>query len=240
MLDLPTPPHASNMPFPIKPNFFLFLVLIFHSLGNPQTQEDEISALSSSLPLGHTPVAPLDSHLTSSGQTIDGNWDNKNEASLQTSSDSLIDNTDTPLIADESVGCAKPAQKSSKLRRSRLDKRQKSFCPWQEFRNPTSPKPPEEGKQGALSPSGGDQFWSTLNKESSPYDLLILLERAPGTNGETNLNVCEGTAGRTIPVCFPFVFTYPLELGSPAPLLEPCRFCESFLPPPDSTYTSPS
>lgn len=225
------------MPFPIKRNFFLFLFLIFHSLGNPQTQEDDILALSSSFPLDHTPVAPLDSLLTAS---VDGNWDNNNEASLQTSSNPLIDNTESPLIADESVGCAKPAQNPSKLRRLRLDKRQKSFCTWQEFRDPTSPKPPEEGKQGALSPTGGDPFWPTLSEKSSLPNLLIQLERAPGTNGESNSHVCEGTAGKTIPVCLLFGFTYPLVLGSPTPLLEPCRFCESFLPPPDSTYTSPS
>lgn len=217
------------MPASIKRNFVFFSFLIFHVLGNPQPPEDGI--LASSFPLDHAPVAPFDSHLTASDKTIDGNWDNGNEAGLQTNTDPPIDNAETLLIADEGVHCVEPTQKPSKLRRSRLDKRQKSFCPLQEFRGPTSPTPPEEGKQGASSPTSVDQSWPRLRKETSVYRLLIQLERAPGTNGESNSNVCEGTAGRTIPVCFPFHITYPLVLGSPASLVEPCRFCEWFLPP---------
>lgn len=200
----------------------LSLVLIpdlsFSKLGKPQSQED---ALSSSFPPDHTPVTPFDSHLTASDQTIDVNWDNNNEAGLQTSSNPLIDNTESPLIADENVDCAKLA---SRLRRLRLDKRQKSFCPSQEFRDPTSPTPPEEGKQGASSPTDLDGFWPKLDKKTSIYRLLIQLERAPGTNGESNSKVCEGTAGRTSPVCFPFRLNYPLVIRSPANLVEPCRF----------------
>lgn len=213
------------MPFSIKGNFLLSLFLTSHTLGNFHSQEDEALASSSGNPPKNSPVEPFDKHLTDSDQTIDGNGDANIEASFQPSSSPPIDITERPLFADGSVDCAKPAQSPSTLRPSRLDRRQKALCSWQEFRGPASPTF-HESKKGALSPTGSDRIWPKLDKETPILRLLFQLERAPGTNGERNLNVCEGTASRTIPVCFPFRVTYPFVIRSPANLVEPCRFCK--------------
>lgn len=218
------------MPFSINPNFLLSLFLISQTLGKSQFQADNALALSSRFPLKNSPFEPIDQHLTDSDQTVDDNGDDDSEAGFQPSSDPLMDNTESPTFADGSAECAKPAQSPSKLRLSRLNKRQKSLCPWQEFRDPTSPTSPES-KQGTLSPTGAERIWPKLDKGTGILRLLLQLERAPGTYGESNLNVCEGTAGRTIPVCFPFHVNHPLVIRSPANLVEPCRFCKRFLPP---------
>lgn len=223
------------MPFTINRKFLLSLFLISHTLGKFQSQVDNTLALSLGFPLKYSPGEPFDKHPTNSDQIIDGDGDDDSEAGHQPSSDPLIDNTESPTFADGSVECAKPAQSPSKLRRSRLNKGQKSFCPWQEFRGSTSPTSPDS-KQDASPPTGADEIWPKLDKETGILRLLFQLERAPGTYGESDFTVCEGTAGRTIPVCFPFRLNYPLVIRSPANLVEPCRFCKRFLPPLQSRF----
>lgn len=218
------------MPFSINLNSLLSLFLISQTLGKIQSQVDNTWALSSGFPLKNSPVEPFDNHLTDSEQTVDGNGDDDSQAGFQPRPDPLINNIESPTFADGSVECAKPVQSPFKLRRSPLNKRQKSLCPWQEFRDPTSPKPPES-EQGTLPPTDAERIWPKLDNERGILRLLLQLERAPGTYGESNLNVCEGTAGRTIPVCFPFRVNHPLVIRSPANLVEPCRFCKRFLPP---------
>lgn len=142
-----------NWPFSTKQNSLLSLSLTPHTLGKFQSQEDNTLALSSGFPLKNNPVESFDKHLTDSDQTIDGNGDNNIEAGFQPSTNAPIVNTESPLFADGSVDCAKPVQSPSNLKRSRLDERQKSLCPWQEFRGPTGPTSPES-KQDVLSPTG--------------------------------------------------------------------------------------
>lgn len=225
------PTRFPNMTFPGI--FLLFILLISQTLGIFQSQVDNTLALTSDFPLENSPVDPFDKHLTDSDQTVDGNEDDDSEVGFQQTLDPLTaDNIESPTIADGgSLECAKPAaQSSSKFRRSRLNKRQKSQCPWQEFRDPKSPTSPPERKQGSSPLTDSDRIWPKLDQKTSLYRLLYQLERAPGTNGESNLNVCEGTAGRTIPVCFPFRINYPRVLRTPANVVEPCRFCKRFLP----------
>lgn len=222
------------MPFPISDIFLLFILLISPTLGIFQSQVDNTLALTSDFPLDNSPVDPFNKHLTDSDQTIDGNEDDDSEVGFQLRLDPLTDNTESPTYANGgSLECANPtAQSLSKFRRSRLNKRQKSLCPWQEFRDPKSPTSPPERKQGSSPLTDSDRIWPKLDRKTSLYRLLYQLERAPGTNGESNLNVCEGTAGRTIPVCFPFRINYPRVLRTPVNVVEPCRFCKRFLPPP--------
>lgn len=165
------------MPFSTNRNFLLSLFLISQTLGKLQSQADSTLALSSGFPLKNSPVEPFDNHPTDFDQTVDGNGDDNSEAGFQPSSDPLIDIIESPTFADGSVECAKPTQSPSKLRRSPLNKRQKSLCPWQEFRDLISPTPPE-GEQVTIPPASVEKIWPKLDKKRGILRLLLQLERA--------------------------------------------------------------
>lgn len=189
-------------------------------ITNSQYQDDFY--LSSSIPLGDSSAGPFGNLLEHDGPKIDSGWAT-DDAGLKLNSNPQDGNTEPPLLADASIAC--PNQ--GRLRQSRQgkrDQREQTGCKWPYSETTTTTTP--EAQEGA--PSPGKQQpgkpWPKLTDKISPPELWLRLFTARGVEAESNLKICNRYG--LFPVCYPNQILRVPPLVSPAPLVEPCRFCK--------------
>lgn len=163
---------------------------------------------------------------------------------------SWIDDDDSeslPDVGSASVNCNHDSESSSYQpltpRGQRLAKRQsKDFCP-SEPNVPTTTEQQQEDGDNESPPSSPNypkipdiiiparvdpRRTRTTRKSNSSNDqnALMLLYLNPGFDGRPNTAVCNRDRDHEVPICAPFLSARL----SPADIVKPCRFCESYLP----------
>lgn len=125
---------------------------------------------------------------------------------------------------DSAVGCGNSAPgdqipTSSRMRRSRFSRRQKSFCTWQEFKTGNQ----EAGTPQAPIKIGPDDVTPAPDKGKLPITTFL---------GITESGLC-GTSKESIPVChYNYIDRGSLRSSSPLMMLSPCRACGLLFPSP--------
>lgn len=189
-------------------------------LTNSQYQNDGFY-LSSSIRLGDPSAGSFDNLLEHNGPKIDSGWATDN-AGLKLNSNPQDGNTEPPPPAD-AIACpnlGRPRQS----RQGKRDQGEQTRCKWPYSGTTTTTTP--EAQEGASSP--GEQQpgkpWPKLTDKTSSPELWLQLFIARGVEAEINLKICNRYG--LFPVCYPNKILSVPPLVSPAPLVEPCRFCK--------------
>lgn len=186
---------------------------------NSQYQDDFY--LSSSMPLGDPSTEPFGNLIEHDGPKIDSDWAT-DDAGLKLNSDLQDGNAEPPLLVDASIACPNLGRQRQS-RQGKRDQREQTSCKWPYSGTTTTTAP--EAHEGA--PSPGKQRpgkpWPKLTDKTNPPELWLQLFTARGVEAESNFKICNRYG--LFPVCYPNKIPSVPPLISPAPLVQPCRFC---------------
>lgn len=211
---------------------FLIILLMPHTLADDslftksQYPDDDYD-LSSSGSLGDPSAEALGSLLGFNGPKTDSNWA-IDYAGLKLNSNLQDGNPESLLMVDASIPCPK--------RRGKRSQNEQTYCKSPYYGTITTPKPEarggETGGEEDQAPEEnqapgdwqGSRSWPKLDETSGQTTLWMQLRSARGVEPEGNLRVCNKNG--MYPICYPYKYPGVPPLVDPAPIVEPCRFCE--------------